>query len=247
MSAITPDSYVKLVRFDVTKEHQITFSDLTTQLNYFENLNGLELQASTYQRKEGKVRFPAVIDELEQYNYLIYRNESDTQPNYYNDKTFFCYITNMEYINDNMTEITILQDVFQTWQFDFIYKQSFVEREHVNNDTIGVNTVAENLETGEYIINSREEVNELVTTGIMIQTTEYIAETSKPLALNYGGVYMAGGAYYVRNMNEAVSILQALQSATGTSVYNVYLTPAVITNNEWENDVLKYPRTIAST
>lgn len=191
MSAITPDSYVKLVRLDVTKEHQLTFANLTAQTNFFESLQGLELNASTYQRKEGKVRFPSVIDDIERYNYLIYKNDSDTTVNYYQNKYFYCYITNMEYINDSMTEITIKQDVFQTWQFDFIYKQCFVEREHVNDDGIGKNTIPEGVETGEYIINTTNYIDELVTTGIMIQTTEYIQEVDKPLALNFGGIYMA--------------------------------------------------------
>ena len=70
LSAITPDSYVKLVRFDVTKEHQMTFASLTAQTDFFTNLQGLELQASTYQRKEGKVRFPVIIDDIENYNFI---------------------------------------------------------------------------------------------------------------------------------------------------------------------------------
>ena len=57
----------------------------------------------------------------------------------------------MEYVNDNMTDVYIKLDVFQTYQFDFQYKKCFVEREHVNDDTVGLHTVPENLETGEYI------------------------------------------------------------------------------------------------
>ena len=38
----------------------------------------------------------------------------------------------MEYVNDSMTNIYIKTDVFQTWQFDLIYKQSFIEREMIN-------------------------------------------------------------------------------------------------------------------
>ena len=40
----------------------------------------------------------------------------------------------MRYINDNLTEVSIVTDVFQTWQFDLIFKQSFVEREIVSTD-----------------------------------------------------------------------------------------------------------------
>lgn len=71
----------------------------------------------------------------------------------FKDKYYYAYITDMKFVNPNMTEITIKTDVFQTWQFDFIYKRSFVEREHVSNDTVGIHTVPENLELGEYICN----------------------------------------------------------------------------------------------
>ena len=72
MSAITPDSYIKLVRFDVTKENQITFPDGVAQVNYFrDELEGVVLEASSYQRKDYKVRFPAGIDSIEKYNYMI--------------------------------------------------------------------------------------------------------------------------------------------------------------------------------
>lgn len=38
----------------------------------------------------------------------------------------------MEYVNDNCTFIYIKQDVWQTWQFDIQYLQSFVEREMID-------------------------------------------------------------------------------------------------------------------
>ena len=37
----------------------------------------------------------------------------------------------MRYINDGMTEILIQTDVYQTWQFDITFKESFVEREMI--------------------------------------------------------------------------------------------------------------------
>ena len=50
----------------------------------------------------------------------------------YGDKWFYAFIVNMKYISDYTTEIEILTDAFQTWQFDIIFKQSFVEREMLN-------------------------------------------------------------------------------------------------------------------
>lgn len=66
MSAITPESYIKLVRFDVTKENQITFPDGVAQVNYFKNtLEGIEAEDFTYIRQEQKIRFPYIIDQIE--------------------------------------------------------------------------------------------------------------------------------------------------------------------------------------
>ena len=31
-----------------------------------------------------------------------------------------------------MSEVTIETDTFQTWQFDIVYMNSFIEREHVS-------------------------------------------------------------------------------------------------------------------
>lgn len=205
---ITPDSYIKLVRFDVTKEHQITFSNLSAQLSYFENLSGLELNASTYQRKDFKVRFPRVIDEIETYNYLIYRNESDSTPNYYQDKTFFCYITNMEYINDGNTDVTIQLDVFQTYQFDFIYKKSFIEREHANSDNVGDNIIHEGLETGEFLPNTFEDFTQLNKYVYMLQVTK---EYNSPYNVVYGtkicGTWHTGRFYLLLSYQDVVDAI----------------------------------------
>lgn len=60
----------------------------------------------------------------------MYQNTS------YSQKWFYAYIDNMRYVNDSMTEIRIITDVWQTWQFDIQIKESFVEREmcYVNED-----------------------------------------------------------------------------------------------------------------
>ena len=60
----------------------------------------------------------------------------------------------MRYVNDNRTDISIQTDVWQTWQFDLHFEDSFVEREMINvtDDIPGANLIVEGLETGEYKI-----------------------------------------------------------------------------------------------
>lgn len=196
MSAITPDSYIKLVRFDVTKENQITFPDGVAQVNYFrDELEGVVLEASSYQRKDYKVRFPAGIDSIEKYNYMIVQNKP------YNYKYYFYYITDMIYINDEMTEVQIKLDVFQTYQFEFQYKKCYVEREHVNSDRVGEHTVPEGLETGEYYVDSYEYYDNFDSTVLVVLANKQVDADSStvnaPIPISYLNGIMVYGKIYL--------------------------------------------------
>ena len=153
MAVITPDTYVRLMRCDITPEHQLTFSNASTQQRFFSNLGGLVLTDFTYQRKDNVIRWAGLYEDIERYNYLVYCNEAQS------NKYYYCYITDIKYVNDEMTEIYIDTDVFQTWQFDIIYKEMFIEREHVNSDEVGEHTVPEGLETGEYVVTTASKTN----------------------------------------------------------------------------------------
>lgn len=150
MAAIAPqtDVYLLKVPLEIDETNQLTFANTTAQYNYFSNLPKVIFDNFTYQRKDETIRVPALVDDIMQYNYVMYRNES------YSNKWFYAFITGMEYINDHVTAVKIKTDVWQTWQFDLTYKPVFVEREHVNNDTIGANTIDEGIDLGEFVINS---------------------------------------------------------------------------------------------
>ena len=144
---ITPDTNIKLLKcpLELDNKNQITFSNATSQYNYFNSLPSLEVEGSYYQRKDSSIYYPDIFDNLLEYNYCMYQNSN------YSNKWFYAFITDMEYISDNCTRIEIETDVFQTWQFDLEYKASFVIREHTNNDTIGANTIDEGLDVGDII------------------------------------------------------------------------------------------------
>lgn len=144
---IAPQTEIRLlhVPFSLDNKNQLTFNSKDEQFEFFNSLDSIQEDNCTYQRKDNVIRFPSHIDNIITNNYVMYQNES------YTDKWFYGFITNMQYMNDNMTEITIETDVFQTWQFDIIYKKMFVEREHVTNDTIGLHTLEENLNIGEVV------------------------------------------------------------------------------------------------
>ena len=73
-------------------------------------------------------------------NYIAFQNP------YYDNKWFFAFVDSVEYRNNSLTRITFTIDVFSTWFNKISLQTCFVEREHVNDDTIGANTIPEGVE-----------------------------------------------------------------------------------------------------
>ena len=78
-------------------------------------------------------------------NYMAYQNSD------YSNKWFFCWIDEVLYKGNNNTEIVFTVDPFETFYSDLDFENAYVIREHVNDDTIGLHTLPENLETGDPI------------------------------------------------------------------------------------------------
>jgi len=215
---INPDTYVKLVHLDVTPEHQLTFNSLQDQKNFFDSLNGLVLDNFTYQRKDNIIRYPYVYDNVELYNYCVYCNVD------YSDKYYYAYVTDLKYVNDNMTEIKIETDVFQTWQFDFIYKKSYIERKHVTDDIAGNYTIAEPVMTGEYVNNFSYQfpLNDI---GYVVNWSELPDGTTKPLT-PFGGLPSGGGYNLYYNYNDIATFIEDYSSSTSQTtseaIQNIY-------------------------
>ena len=147
MITVTPQGQIYLCKTPLENDYknQLTFSSSSAQLNYFNSKVVKTFDDYTYIKKDNVIKVSENIDNIIDCNYLFYRNTGFT------NKYYFCFITGMEYIAENVTAITFETDVFQTWYFQINYKKCFVEREHVNDDSVGANTVPEGLETGEYI------------------------------------------------------------------------------------------------
>lgn len=154
---IAPNSKIILLKtpMELNDSNTLSFATETAKYNYFHGLPKLELTDATYQRKEGVVRYPTLppntaYEDLLEYNYCMYQNTN------YDSKWFYAYIDDINYINDGMSEIKLRTDAFMSWQNDIVYKPSFIERQHVSDDTIGKHTIPENVETGEFIVGSQE-------------------------------------------------------------------------------------------
>ena len=141
MITVTPQGNVYLCNVPLENDYknQLTFDSLQDQLTYFNSKIVKTFDNYTYMKKDNVIKVGVNIDEILGCNYLFYRNTG------FSNKLYFCFITDKEYINENVTALYIETDVYQTYQFDMTFDYSFVEREHVDDDTVGKHTIPESL------------------------------------------------------------------------------------------------------
>lgn len=222
MAVIVPqtDVYLLKVPLEMDEMNQLTFSNKQAQFNYFNSLPKIPAYDFTYQRRDDTIRFGMCIDDILEYNYVMYRNEA------YTDKWFYAFITDMEYLNDNVTAIGIKSDVWQCWQFELNFKPVFVEREHVNDDTIGANLVPESLETGEYIQNGSPERFGFYLNRYVINATYEPYTDNRYMGSNVAGIPMAGGLFVFNSWQQMNNAIQDYANRGRLeAIANVYAVP----------------------
>ena len=155
---IEPNSKIRImhnVPLDNTYNHTVLFANLEAQQAYFSSIGVVKhtLDSQSYQRVvKGKMRIEIKAEDLYDCNYLSFQNTN------FGNKWFYAFITSVEYVNNITSEIEFELDEWQTYQFDITVGQCFVEREHVTNDAIGANTIAEPVDCPEAEVISRRQV-----------------------------------------------------------------------------------------
>lgn len=213
-------------------ENQLTFADVNSQNTYFNSKIKFSFSEYTYIRKDNVIVVGKPIDEIIGCNYLFYKNVGFT------NKIYYCFITNMRYLSEDSTEISIETDVFQTFMFDITYNDCFVDREHVNDDTRGKHTYPEDVETGPYICNqhviddSMNEISELcyILSSSMTYLDDIVNDKGIP---NGGGVYngiYSGTRYY--RFDSASDVLNVLKiydnHGQSDSINGLFMAPKIL-------------------
>ena len=152
MTTFQPLGKIELIRgvdIDISYTHQYYFDTLADQEAFFSSRAVLFLENGTYQRKNiNTIQVPYQADSIADYKYLRWQNPQ------YSSKWYYAFITSIDYINPGTSQINYALDVYQTYLFDIVWKQSFVEREHTRRWTTDtkrnripvVNTEPEGLE-----------------------------------------------------------------------------------------------------
>lgn len=221
---IEPNSNIKIyhnVPLDNTYNHTLYFSNVTRQNEYFHGNTDIlkfNLTSQSYQRVvKGKMRVAVKADNLYNCNYLAFQNSS------FGVKWFYAFITSVEYINNETSEITFEIDSLQTYMFDINVRECFVEREHSVTDIIGENIQAEPVALGEYVISDYEAITE----GTRDMLVLIMITADEGAGTLYDGIY-GGCDLWAYNSTDTENITSKLNEyiQRPDQIVSVYMSPS---------------------
>lgn len=157
----TPASTVTLygrMPLDEGYNHTIAFNSLSDQIDYFNGYTPrFSVSKSQYIRHtQNSIKVSAKMNDIATYNYLSFTNNGGDATLGGEAKTYYAFITNVEYVGVNTCIVYYEIDVMQTYMFFFDFGDCFIERMHVpyDEDIPGNWRLDEGLPTGEYMKHS---------------------------------------------------------------------------------------------
>ena len=179
--------------------------------------------------RENVINVSAKYEDCIYANYIAFINKK------YGNKWFFGWVTDVKLLNPGTTEITFQTDVFSTWYSRFNVGQGFIEREHVSDDTIGLHTLPENVETGEYVVNYENKNTQFNTLNVIIASNvDPVLDSNDKLVGGDvgGGTYNripTGFKYYYfssTSTSELKKVLKAFDTAgKASNIIAMFLAP----------------------
>lgn len=243
--------FCKNIKLDRDNTNVLTYSeaDMLTLVNS----NGIKVAESNNYSFIGKGDRDAIDVQLDvsltyqvllQCNYIAFQNTN------YCNKWYFAFIDRVQYINDGVARIHYNVDIFATWWSYWSPKACFVNREHVNDDTVGLHTLPESLELGETIIQSgpayspgpviedTTAIHYLAGAYIVIAMASWIPNMAIPGGTRlYNGIY-SGLKYYVFNSgDDADNFIKDMASEFDSDpIHSMFLVPesmCPLDDNDW--------------
>ena len=224
MAYVAPNGTIQLFRsVELTPAYTDTiwFPNVSTQDSVFTAQVDYQFTNQMYTRVSGnKVRVHKVADEIRDCSYMRFQNIRNNV-----SKWFYAFIINIEYINEQVTEIEYEIDEIQSWYFESNsnnhFSKCFIERQHSVTDEVGENVVPEPLSVTENIVCHKDfywsggQTYYLVVLGVSSITTAVSTQWNRA---EYGG--LASTVHYV-----------IFKSATALHTF--------VSNSAWDNGFVK--------
>ena len=146
MASDTTFSFYKGVNLSLNSIDSFYFANRSAQTTYFATKLSFTVAKCSYQRADiGKVKVDKAYKYVYDCDYLSFKNTS------YENKTFYAFITGVEYIDDNTTIVYYVIDNVQTWLLDCTLPACYIERQHSTTDNFGDNMLLDPIDCGEYV------------------------------------------------------------------------------------------------
>lgn len=211
------------VPLDSSYQHTLYFSSKEAQEAYFKSMTNINnapeeqkpytFENQTYIRvlegQQGVFKaemLPHNSDDMMTLNYMMFQNDL------FQHKWFYAFITDIIYVGNRVYEIHFELDYMQSFMFNYKLKECWVEREHVNDDTIGKHTLPEPVDIGELTCMSVERSFTMNSYEAILVSSAHLDE-EPPLGGVIGGLY-TGLRYQHADLNDPAqinSLNQALQ------------------------------------
>ena len=141
---------------DPSYNNTVLFASAAAQASYMVGKTRFNLTNYTYQRiKKGVARVGIKADSLYNCNYMMFQNTA------FGSKWFYAFITSVEYVNNQASDIFFEIDVLQTWLFDYDAKECYIERMHTPTDVIGEHIEPEPVSPGEYVFHDYSDIGNI--------------------------------------------------------------------------------------
>lgn len=161
------------------------FSTSQEQYAYFVSHLYRRIENNTPIKNKNQFLVEINVEEARIIPYACFYNSSN--------KKIYCFITDVQYLNESTTILSYEIDPIQTYMFEMKIGKSFVEREHVTNDTVGAHTIDEGLYTNELILNHRDVVSDMSSDMLyIINTTVSPKGEQVSIGGQYGGIIQGG-------------------------------------------------------
>ena len=222
MAYIVPNAEVYLIKdikITPTYTDTIYFASKAKQEEYFTKAEKrvATLTAQSYQRhSRGWLKVGLPIGTVAQANYMMFRNTA------FENKWFYAFITDWEYLNNSTTLISFMIDDIQTWFFDCTLGDCFVDREHTMNDAVGANRIPEPVGSDRVMMTEKWACSDMADYSVVIQASQQ--NRSSPFETDYFHQGQFNGlSIWVTSCNngtDASTIASTLNTMVGDGSYD---------------------------
>ena len=211
------------------------FPGVSEQTNYFMGKTAYTFTEAMYIR-DGVVAVENSAGDYRTCSYMMYTN-----PDFPN-KWFYAFIIDVKYIADGTTHISYVEDVIQTWWWNFRLGSCLVKREHVANDLAGLHVKEEMVSYGEYKVISHRFIdmtpNFYIVASAVTLGGDYLPASPTILQGTLSGLELFGyGSSRLADLRRDLDYLA--QEGKSDAIKNIWAVPGfMIEPEDWDGKPL---------